>query len=149
MVSALTADGTAPAFSVKAGSIFALRENGKNLHPWFLDRKGSLRDVMKNRSARPSVVTKNLSWEAVTMYDKIALAGLILAMLALWTWDWALMRILLRHERQLMDLKRSTPVEQRCDICTNSISCEAANSGVIYPCPYYENLYKHWKEISK
>ena len=76
------------------------------------------------------------------MYDKVLSFGLILGMIFLWIWNWALMRILLRQERQLMDLKRRFgqviyPEEQRCPVCREYGACAAADTGVIYPCEHY------------
>lgn len=70
------------------------------------------------------------------MSDKILGTGLIIAMLALWIWNWAHMRILLRHERQILELRKRSPEEQRCGFCLNYPKCLARNTGVLYPCPH-------------
>ena len=80
------------------------------------------------------------------MGDKILVFGLILGMAFLWVWNWALMRILLRHERQLMDLKRRFsqvvyPEEQRCASCSENQTCPAVDTGVLYPCDGYSPSY--------
>lgn len=77
------------------------------------------------------------------MIDRIALYGLLLGMIFIWIWNWALMRILLRHERQLLDQKRQPtqvfyPEEQRCATCQDGQTCMAADTGVIYPCEHYK-----------
>lgn len=80
------------------------------------------------------------------MYDKVLAFGLILGMIFLWIWNWSLMRILLRQERQLMDLKRRLvqvvyPEEQRCASCQERQTCPAVDTGVLYPCEGYSSDY--------
>jgi len=74
------------------------------------------------------------------MIDRIALYGLLLGMIFIWIWNWALMRILLRQERQIMDLRRRGQVEQRCGFCLVK-DCPAENTGVAYPCPHFRYVF--------
>lgn len=39
------------------------------------------------------------------MIDRIAVLGLLAGMVALWIWDWQMLRILERHERRIQDLQ--------------------------------------------
>lgn len=67
---------------------------------------------------------------------KVVTYGILVTLGALWLWCWALMRILLRHERWIQDLRRTSSVEQRCEFCQDK-ECPARNSGVTYPCEYF------------
>lgn len=76
------------------------------------------------------------------MIDKILLWGLILGMAALWVWNWAHMQIVLRHEKNIMEMKQrikmlGEPEEQRCGYCTEYPTCYARDTGVIYPCGHF------------
>lgn len=74
------------------------------------------------------------------MIDKITLYGLLAGMVFIWIWNWALMRILLRHERWIQDRRRYHNEEQRCGFCATKKECPEAYSGVIYPCPYFKSI---------
>lgn len=71
------------------------------------------------------------------MTSNMVIYGILVALGALWLWDWALMRILLRQERWIQDLRRQGQVEQRCGFCLVEDECSAKDTGVIYPCPYF------------
>ena len=73
------------------------------------------------------------------MVDRIAVLGLLAGMAALWAWNWGLIRIVNRHERQIKELqaRKQYAEENRCHVCMEQDTCEAANTGVIYPCPYF------------
>lgn len=72
--------------------------------------------------------------------SKIVTYGILVALGALWLWDWALMRILLRQERWIQDLRRQGQVEQRCGFCLVK-DCPAKNTGVAYPCPHFRYIF--------
>ena len=84
------------------------------------------------------------------MVDRIALAGLIVGMVALWVWNWSLMRMVERNDRLVKRLvaamKLHGAIEGRCGICKERDTCEAFETGGSYPCGYFEEEGKHGEE---
>lgn len=77
------------------------------------------------------------------MLDKIALWGLLAGMAALWIFNWSTLQMIERHERQIKDLQSKLRCKQdleedRCHFCRSQATCPAFDTGVLYPCPYFE-----------
>lgn len=71
------------------------------------------------------------------MSDKILALGLLGGMAMLWLWCWGNMRMMLKHERQILELQQRSPAEQRCGFCLNYPKCLVKNRGLPYPCPQF------------
>ena len=80
------------------------------------------------------------------MSDKILALGLLGGMAMLWLWSWGNMRMMLKHERQIIELRANGQVEQRCGFCLNYPKCLARNTGVLYPCPHFKTEDEHGDE---
>ena len=63
---------------------------------------------------------------------------LIICCAALWLWCWSLTRSVQRISEDLQEVKRCIKTETRCNTCSEREFCPARNTGVSYPCPYYE-----------
>ena len=74
------------------------------------------------------------------MWETIGDWAIGVCLSVLWLWGWSLMRIVLRHERCIQDLRRTNNVEQRCGFCLVS-DCQARDTGIIYPCPYFRDTF--------
>ncbi|MEA4934762.1 MAG: hypothetical protein VB071_14435 [Lawsonibacter sp.] len=78
------------------------------------------------------------------MIDSIALIGLLLALAALWVWNWKMLQVVERHEKAILELRarlnyRPKPEESRCQICKDRRTCPAAFTGVIFPCRHFRD----------
>lgn len=78
------------------------------------------------------------------MIDSIALIGLLLALAALWVWNWKMLQVMERHEKAILELRarlnyRPEPEESRCRICEDRRTCPAAFTGVAFPCRHFRD----------
>lgn len=74
------------------------------------------------------------------MIDTCILWGLMISTAALWLYSWSMTRELRQQILKIQDLQRrqKLPGENRCHFCEHSSDCPAFDTGVIYPCPFYE-----------
>ena len=78
------------------------------------------------------------------MLEQITIPVLILTMIVLWIFNWRVLQQWREEQedwesyKQWLAKKAGENVEQRCQHCKAGKSCPGYNTGVIYPCSYYE-----------
>ncbi len=64
--------------------------------------------------------------------------GLIIAYLCLWLPIRKLYQTMKQHDRIIRELQDREREEDRCHFCKDQAACPAFDTGVLYPCPYFE-----------
>lgn len=92
----------------------------------------------------------------VAMLERFTVMALLASMATLWICFW-LLRIQWKREQKGMaaykdwlmkkvkeaEKKAKSSVEQRCQHCVEGPECPGYNTGVVYPCQYYEEREEH------